>query len=136
MTTFDGATGQPIKGARFRSKAVKVKAAASGQRRTGPFPPASRFSGLGDYSAASVGALAWEWLNPTQVQAEYVATGQTPPTVEQIQSNAVAGISSRIADNTTGAITAAAGASQWLIIGMVALVALELICKLPKGRRE
>jgi hypothetical protein len=142
MTTFDN-NGNVLRGTRFRKQATRVKTRVQPAKEKPMYQhrrtKTNRAPGLGaffdtSYDASSVGALAWEWLHPEQVQEEYVAAGQTPPTVEEIRSNAESGITSRVTENVSTVAQSTLGTGQWLLVLAGLYLVVRLLDNMPKAK--
>lgn len=88
--------------------------------------------------SGSIGVDIWEWLHPEQVQQEYRIVDQEPPSIETIKEGAFNDAITQARQNvSTGidtAITGAAQAGKWAVIGIVALGFVMLMDHLPKAR--
>lgn len=59
----------------------------------------------------SIGAALWEYLHPSEVQAEYVAMGQTPPSTAEIMSKSGVHINRMMGTVTPVGVAAEAAAA-------------------------
>ena len=103
-------------------------------------PPFGSLGGMGSLGAQgdtrSIGAAMWEILHPAQVQADARAVGAPVPSVMDIITGAAGDVATaadesiaQARDTAAQALDAGAVAGKWIVVGVVALVALELLKK-------
>lgn len=86
--------------------------------------------GVGDYTPwGRIGGDIWEFLHPTQVQAEYRAVGKEAPSVAEIMTGAAADIGERAAE---GAAEAFNYAQKGIVLLGVAGLAYLVLTNMPK----
>ncbi len=140
MRVFDGRTGRYLGEAADNDPRVLRASAKCGGRRPKRAYARAYMGSTADNpdtpvgAESTFGAALWALLHPGQVQDEYAATGNLPPSVVDIMT----GAASDVADTAGAALTEGAGnlqqMAQWLVVGVVALAAIELLSKLPKGK--
>lgn len=77
-----------------------------------------QLDGLNDLGASgvytppdSLGAALWEYLHPAEVQAEYVALGQTPPSAAEIMAKSSVSINTNLATKSAPELLARSAAA-------------------------
>jgi hypothetical protein len=96
-------------------------------------------SGLGqDTSTQGIGASIWDFLHPSQVQAEYAAVGKDVPTTGEVLGTAFDTAIQKSAEDVATVEQAAQTAAEaipgivkWIAVAIVAYVLLQVI---PKSR--
>lgn len=84
--------------------------------------------GLGTLGGpGSIGASVWELLHPAQVQNEARAVGAPVPPIMDIITGAVNDIGTTAQDNVTAGLDTFAKTGQWVVVGLVAYAAIQLL---------